>query len=129
MERGRTLIWIWGKGHLRNNPLELQRALEVLQAVLYIEAYPIEWNLRYGEILEIGQRVDAILELQYSGNNIKRLGIEIVSSDNRDRKKASDKLALMRDLGKIHKGYVYIRSLEDVQKKVTMIIKDLIEVK
>jgi hypothetical protein len=122
------LIWIWGKGQLRNNPLELQRALEVLQAVLYIEAYPIEWNLRYGEIPEIGQRVDAILELQYS-DNIKRLGIEIVSSDNRDRKNALDKLALMRDLGKIHKGYVYTRSLEDVQKKVTMIIKDLDEVK
>lgn len=126
---GPVLIYIEGRGRLRNNPLELLRALEILQVTLYKEAYPTRWKLKYGEVPEIGQRVDAIIELQYSDDSIKRLGIEIVSGDNRDLKNASDKLTLMKDLGRFHKGYVYIRPLEDVQRNIAMILRNIIEVK
>lgn len=112
---------------MRKNPLELQRALELLQAVLYKEVYPNAWLLRYGEVPEVWQRVDAIIELQYLGDNVKKVGVEIVS-DSKDVKSALNKLRWLISLGSLHRGYVYIRPLEDVQRSVVTILKNLIEV-
>jgi hypothetical protein len=122
------LIYIEGRGLLRNNPLELQRAFEILQAVLYKEAYPNAWVLRYGEIPEIGQRIDVIIELEYPDDRVKRIGVEIVSSNSRDVKNALNKLKWLISLGRFHRGYVYVRPLEDVQRSVIAILKNLIEV-
>jgi hypothetical protein len=127
--KGLALIYIEGKGLLRNNPLELQRALEILQAVLYREVYPSAWVLRYGEIPEMGQRIDAIIELQYPDDSVKRIGVEVVSSNGRDIKDALNKLEWLISLGRFHRGYIYVRPLEGVQRSVAVILKNLIEVK
>jgi hypothetical protein len=122
------LIYVEGRGLLRNNPLELQRAFEILQATLYKEAYPNAWVLRYGEIPEIGQRIDAIIELEYPDDSVKRIGVEVVSSNSRGVKNALNRLEWLISLGRFHRGYVYVRPLEDVQRSVAAILKNLIKV-
>jgi hypothetical protein len=122
------MIQVCGKGHLRNNPLELQRALEVLQAVLYKEPYPHEWCLKYGEIAEAGQRVDAIIELWYEDDTMKKIGVE-VESHKEGVDKAIDKLRWLKAIGSLSVGYVYVRSLEEVQKSISVRSKRLIVVR
>jgi hypothetical protein len=122
------MIQVYGRGHLRNNPLELQRALEILQAVLYKEPYPHEWSLKYGEIAEAGQRIDAIIELWYEDGTMKKIGVE-VESHKEGVDKAIDRLRWLKAIGSLSVGYVYVRSLEEVQKSISVRSKRLIVVR
>jgi len=121
------VIKVEGDGRLRRNPLELQRALEVAQIILYLEPHPQAWTLRYGEVPEVGQRIDCVMELRYDENVVKRIGVEVVSSEE-EVERALSKLRWMIAVGSLDKGYVYVRSLEEVQKDVSAKLTRFIKV-
>jgi hypothetical protein len=122
------MIEITGNGRFKNNPLELQRALEILQVVLHEEPHPHEWSLRYGEIAEAGQRIDAIVELRYEDGTKKRIGVE-VESHREGVDRAMDKLQWLITIGKLDAAYVYVRPLKEVHESVVAKVKRIIAVR
>jgi len=100
-------------GRLRNNPLEVARALEVAELVVYSTPEAVEWNITYGEVAIAGSRVDAIAEVVYNDDTSERVGIEIISRE-KDKDINQIKLRRLYMLGKIDRGFVYLRPLDEV---------------
>jgi hypothetical protein len=108
----RGMITITGCGFLRNNILEVVRALEIAQLVLFIQP-SVEWKLQYGEIEILGKRVDGIMQIK-DKDNLERIGIEVISEE-KSIEKIQNKLYQLIELNEINKGYIYLRPLLDVQ--------------
>jgi len=113
------LIVVSGRGIFRNNGLELLRALEIVQ-LLGLMSPLYKWELRYGEIYMLGSQVDALLKVTYKeAADDVIVGVEIVSKDNeKDVEKARSRLVRLLTLNEINRGFIYLRSLEDVQRNV-----------
>jgi hypothetical protein len=112
------LIVVSGQGIFRNNGLELLRALEIVQ-LLGLMSPLYKWELRYGEIYMLGSQVDALLKVTYKEVDNVVIGIEIVSKDNeKDIERARSRLVKLLTLNEINRGFIYLRSLEDVQRDV-----------
>jgi hypothetical protein len=109
------VIVINGRGALRNNQLELIRALEIVQNIALLRPFN-QWCLRYGEVPVAGSRVDAVLTIGEDEENI-RIGIEIVAN-NKDVNKNKSKLMRLINLGEISEGYIYVRRIDEVQRDV-----------
>jgi hypothetical protein len=79
-----------------------------------------KWELRYGEIYMLGSQVDALLKVTYKeAADDVIVGVEIVSKDNeKDVEKARSRLVRLLTLNEINRGFIYLRSLEDVQRNV-----------
>jgi hypothetical protein len=107
------MIEIKVRGRLRNNPLEAARALEVAEIVVYNTPEAVEWNITYGEVAIAGSRVDAIAEVVYNDGTSERVGIEIISRE-KDKDINQIKLRRLYMLGKIDRGFVYLRPLDEV---------------
>lgn len=112
------MIVVSGQGIFRNNGLELLRALEIVQ-LLGLMSPLYKWELRYGEIYMLGSQVDALLKVTYKEVDNVVIGIEIVSKDNeKDIERARSRLVKLLTLNEINRGFIYLRSLEDVQRDV-----------
>jgi hypothetical protein len=112
------LIVVSGQGIFRNNGLELLRALEIVQ-LLGLMSPLYKWELRYGEIYMLGSQVDALLKVTYKEADNVVIGVEIVSKDNeKDIERARSRLVKLLTLNEINRGFIYLRSLEDVQRDV-----------
>jgi nitrogen regulatory protein PII len=109
------MIVINGWGTLRNNQLELIRALEIVQIIALLRPLN-QWRLRYGEVPVAGSRVDAVLIIGEDEKSI-HCGIEIVA-DNKDIDKNRSKLMRLINLGEISEGYIYVRRIDEVQNDV-----------
>jgi len=107
------MIEITVRGRLRNNPLEAARALEVAELVVYSIPEAVEWNITYGEVAIAGSRVDAIAEVVYNDDTSEQVGIEIISRE-KDKDINQIKLRRLYVLGKINRGFVYLRPLDEV---------------
>ena len=107
------MIEIRVRGRLRNNPLEAARALEVAELVVYSIPEAVEWNITYGEVAIAGSRVDAIAEVVYNDDTSEQVGIEIISRE-KDKDINQIKLRRLYVLGKIDRGFVYLRPLDEV---------------
>jgi hypothetical protein len=107
------MIEIKVRGPLRNNPLETVRALEVAELVVYSRPEAVEWNITYGEVAIAGSRVDAIAEVVYNDVTSEQVGIEIISRE-KDKDINQIKLRRLYMLGKIDRGSVYLRPLDEV---------------
>jgi hypothetical protein len=122
------LIIVSGQGIFRNNGLELLRALEIVQ-LLGLMSPLYKWELRYGEIYILGSQVDALLKVTYKEADDVVIGVEIVSRDNeKDMERARSRLVRLLTLNEIDKGFIYLRSLEDVQRNVGSMLGLLKEV-
>jgi len=112
------LIVVSGQGIFRNNGLELLRALEIVQ-LLGLMSPLYKWELRYGEIYMLGSQVDALLKVTYKEADDVIVGVEIISKDNeKDVERARSRLVRLLTLNEINRGFIYLRSLEDVQRNV-----------
>jgi hypothetical protein len=120
------MITITGCGFLRNNILEVVRALEIAQLVLFIQP-SVEWKLQYGEIEILGKRVDGIMQIK-DKDNLERIGIEVISEE-KSIEKIQNKLYQLIELNEINKGYIYLRPLLDVQNGMIGKLKLFKEVK
>jgi hypothetical protein len=108
------MIEIKVRGQLRNNPLETVRALEVAELVVYSMPEAVEWNITYGEVAIAGSRVDAIAKVVYDDDvTSEQVGIEIISRE-KDKDINQTKLRRLHMLGKIDRGFVYLRPLDEV---------------
>lgn len=118
----RTLIEVSLKGSLRNNKLEQIRALEVAQQILHNVPYEVEsLKIEYGERRIAGMNIDVLVELKVSdesgSKNTVGIAIEIISSEN-EIEEATRKLDMLKALGEIEQGYVYVRSLTDTYNDI-----------
>jgi|FaiFalDrversion2_1042247.scaffolds.fasta_scaffold23221_2 hypothetical protein len=120
------MITITGCGFLRNNILEVVRALEIAQLILFIQP-SVEWKLQYGEIEILGKRVDGIMQIK-DKDNLERIGIEVISEE-KSIEKIQNKLYQLIELNEINKGYIYLRPLLDVQNGMIGKLKLFKEVK
>jgi hypothetical protein len=120
------MITITGCGFLRNNILEVVRAFEIAQLVLFIQP-SVEWKLQYGEIEILGKRVDGIMQIK-DKDNLERIGIEVISEE-KSIEKIQNKLYQLIELNEINKGYIYLRPLLDVQNGMIGKLKLFKEVK
>ena len=112
------MIVVSGQGIFRNNGLELLRALEIVQ-LLGLMSPLYKWELRYGEIYMLGSQVDALLKVTYKEADDVIVGVEIISKDNeKDVERARSRLVRLLTLNEINRGFIYLRSLEDVQRNV-----------
>jgi hypothetical protein len=107
------MIEITVRGRLRNNPLEAARALEVAELVVYSIPEAVEWNFTYGEVAIAGSRVDTIARVVYNDVTSEQVGIEIISRE-KDKDINQIKLRRLYVLGKIDRGFVYLRPLDEV---------------
>jgi hypothetical protein len=107
------MIEITVRGRLRNNPLEAARALEVAELVVYSIPEAVEWNITYGEVAIAGSRVDTIARVVYNDVTSEQVGIEIISRE-KDKDINQIKLRRLYVLGKIDRGFVYLRPLDEV---------------
>jgi hypothetical protein len=120
------MITITGCGFLRNNILEVVRALEIAQLILFIQP-SVKWKLQYGEIEILGKRVDGIMQIK-DKDNLERIGIEVISEE-KSIEKIQNKLYQLIELNEINKGYIYLRPLLDVQNGMIGKLKLFKEVK
>jgi hypothetical protein len=112
------VIEISVRGQLRNNPLETIRALEVTELVVNNTPKAVEWNVTYGEVAIAGSRVDVIARVAYNEDDAsEQVGIEIISRE-KDKDINQTKLQQLHMLGKIHRGFVYLRPLDEVYKSL-----------
>jgi len=114
------------EGRLRNS-LELIRALEVVQNYTLIQPLH-KWELQYGEIYVLGNRVDSILKSFDDNNEEQRIGVEVISSE-RDIRRAEEKLIRLIRLGEFDRAYTYYRRLDDVEKETKSRLKFFKEVR
>jgi len=114
------MIVVWGRGELRHNMSEWLRALEVASFILHSVSEPFEeWELRYGEIpIATGTRIDCIISIRARSGASYNIGVEIVSSE-KEVERAESRLRYLITIGKIRKGYIYIRRIDDVERDAT----------
>jgi len=111
------MIRIWGHGEFRHNMSEWLRALEVASVILHSVGEPFEeWELRYGEIpIAAGTRIDCIISIRSRSEASYDIGVEIVSSE-KEVESAESRLRYLITIGKIRRGYIYIRRIDDVER-------------
>jgi len=113
------MIIIWGRGGLRYSMSEWLRALEVAGIILRNVDEPFEeWELQYGEIpVATNARIDSKMSIKLKSGTLYDIGVEIVSSE-KEVKHVEDKIRYLITIGKIKRGYIYIRRIDDVERDV-----------
>ncbi len=81
--------------------------------VVYNTPNAVEWNIAYGEVAIAGSRVDAIARVVYNDDTSERVGIEIISRE-KDKDINQIKLQQLYMLGKIDRGFIYLRPFDEV---------------
>jgi len=111
------MIVIKGFGEFRHSRSEWLRALEVASFIPYSVSEPFEeWELQYGERpVATNTRIDAKISIKLKSGTSYDVGVEIVSNE-REVEHAEDKLRYLITIGRIKKGYVYIRRIDDVER-------------